>query len=53
MLGSLPVVAASSLLLLLLLLPLEPPSPELLESSPEVDPSRDAAMFSRFSSSFS
>jgi hypothetical protein len=40
-------------LLLLLLLPPEPPSPELLESSPEADPSGDAAMFSRFSSSFS
>jgi hypothetical protein len=43
----------ASLLLLLLLLPPEPPSPDLLESSPEVDPSGDATTFSRFSSSFS
>jgi hypothetical protein len=47
------LLSSSLLLLLLLLLPPEPPSPELLESSPEVDPSGDAVMFSRFSSSFS
>jgi hypothetical protein len=39
--------------LLLLLLPLEPSSPDSLEPSPEVDPSGDAAVPSRFSSSFS
>jgi hypothetical protein len=43
----------SSLLLLLLLLPPEPSSPDSLEPSPEVDPSRDAAVLSRFSSSLS
>jgi hypothetical protein len=42
-----------SSLLLLLLLPPEPSSPDSLEPSPEVDPSGDAAMSSRFSSSFS
>jgi hypothetical protein len=36
-----------------LLLPPEPPSPDSLEPSPEVDPSGDAAVPSRFSSSFS
>jgi hypothetical protein len=41
------------LLLLLLLLPPEPPSPDSLKPSPEVDPSGDAAVPSRFSSSFS
>jgi hypothetical protein len=43
----------SLLLLLLLLLPPEPSSPDWLEPSPEVDPSGDAAVPSRFSSSFS
>jgi hypothetical protein len=37
----------------LLLLPPEPSSPDSLEPSPEVDPSGDAAVPSRFSSSFS
>jgi hypothetical protein len=41
------------LLLLLLLLPPEPSSPDSLEPSPEVNPSGDAAVPSRFSSSFS
>jgi hypothetical protein len=36
----------------LLLLPPEPSSPDSLESSQEVDPSGDAAVPSRFSSSF-
>jgi hypothetical protein len=44
---------SSLLLLLLLLLPPEPSSPDSLEPSPEVDPSGDAAVPSRFSSSFS
>jgi hypothetical protein len=39
--------------LLLLLLPPEPSSPDSLEPSPEVDPSGDVAVPSRFSSSFS
>jgi hypothetical protein len=43
----------SSLLLLLLLLPPEPSSLDSLELSPEVDPSGDAAVPSRFSSSLS
>jgi hypothetical protein len=45
----------SSLLLLLLLLlsPPEPSSPDSLEPSPEVDPSGDAAVPSRFSFSLS
>jgi hypothetical protein len=38
---------------LLLLLPPEPSSPDSLEPSPEVGPSGDAAVPSRFSSSFS
>jgi hypothetical protein len=42
-----------SSLLLLLLLPPEPSSSDSLEPSPEVDPSGDAAVPSRFSSSFS
>jgi hypothetical protein len=42
-----------SSLLLLLLLPPEPSSPDSLEPSPEVDPSGDVAVPSRFSSSFS
>jgi hypothetical protein len=39
--------------LLLLLLPPEPSSPDSLEPSPEDDPSGDAAVPYRFSSSFS
>jgi hypothetical protein len=48
-----PSLPSSLLLLLLLLLPPEPSSPDSLEPSPEVDPSGDAAVPSRFSSSFS
>jgi hypothetical protein len=51
--GTCPPSLPSSLLLLLLLLPPEPSSPDSLEPSPEVDPSGDAAVPSRFSSSLS
>jgi hypothetical protein len=51
--GTCPPSLPSSLLLLLLLLPPEPSSPDSLEPSPEVDPSGNAAVASRFSSSFS
>jgi hypothetical protein len=51
--GTCPPSLPSSLLLLLLLLPPEPSSPDSLEPSPELDPSGDAAVPSRFSSSLS
>jgi hypothetical protein len=51
--GTCPSSLPSSLLLLLLLLPPESSSPDSLEPSPEVDPSGDATVPSRFSSSFS
>jgi hypothetical protein len=49
--GTCPPSLPSSLLLLLL--PPEPSSPVSLEPSPEVDPSGEAAVPSRFSSSLS
>jgi hypothetical protein len=51
--GTCPPSLPSSLLLLLLLLLPEPSSPDSLEPSPEDDPSGDAAVPSRFSSSLS